>query len=72
VTDMDGGRISFGRATGRHFAAILSGAILGIGYLMIIWTDRKQALHDIIASTLVLRVRPDDLAPAVPPAMLRG
>ena len=72
VTDMDGGRISFGRATGRHFAAILSGAILGIGYLMIIWTDRKQALHDIIASTLVLRVRPDHGAPAVPPAMLRG
>lgn len=57
VTDVEGRRISFGRASGRHFAAILSGAILGIGYLMIIWTERKQALHDIIAGTLVLRGR---------------
>jgi uncharacterized RDD family membrane protein YckC len=61
VTDLEGGRISFGRATGRHFTSILSGAILGIGYLMIIWTERKQALHDIIAGTLVLRGPPDNV-----------
>jgi uncharacterized RDD family membrane protein YckC len=55
VTDLDGNRISFARASGREFASILSGLIFGIGYLMIIWTERKQALHDMLASTLVVR-----------------
>lgn len=54
VTDLNGQRISFGRATGRHFAKWITGCTLGIGYLMIIWTERKQALHDKIAGTLVL------------------
>jgi uncharacterized RDD family membrane protein YckC len=54
VTDIDGNRISFLRATGRYFAKILSGLILGIGYIMAAFTARKQALHDMIASTLVL------------------
>ena len=53
VTDMSGNRISFGRATGRYFAKIISGLILFIGYLMIAFTDKKQGLHDIIADTLV-------------------
>jgi uncharacterized RDD family membrane protein YckC len=55
VTDLNGGRISFARATGRFFAKILSGMILNIGYIMAGFTDRKQALHDMLASTLVLR-----------------
>ncbi|QQR68457.1 MAG: RDD family protein [Alphaproteobacteria bacterium] len=55
VTDENGHRISFGRATGRHFAKILSGIILCIGYLMVFWTQRRQGLHDMLASTLVLR-----------------
>lgn len=55
VIDMAGARISFGRATGRHFAKIISGIILGIGYLMIFWTEKKQGLHDRIAKTLVVR-----------------
>lgn len=54
VTDLDGNRISFLRATGRYFAKILSGLILGIGYIMAAFTARKQALHDMLASTLVL------------------
>lgn len=54
VTDTEGRRISFLRATGRHFAKILSGLILLIGYIMAAFTARKQALHDMIASTLVL------------------
>lgn len=53
VTDMSGNRVSFGRATGRHFAKIVSGIILGIGFLMIAFTERKQGLHDIMADTLV-------------------
>ena len=55
VTDCDGGRLTFGRATGRHFAKILSGIIFGIGFIMAGFTERKQALHDMIAGTLVER-----------------
>ena len=55
VTDLDGNRISFGRATGRFFAKIISSIILGIGYLMAGFTEKKQALHDILAGTLVIR-----------------
>jgi uncharacterized RDD family membrane protein YckC len=56
VTDTDDRRISFPRATGRFFAKIISGLIpLGIGYIMAGFTEKKQALHDMIASTLVLR-----------------
>jgi len=55
VTDLEGRRISFGRASGRHFAKIISGAILNIGYLMAGFTEKKQALHDMIAGCLVIR-----------------
>lgn len=55
VTDLNGNRISFERATGRHFAKWLSGMILGIGYIMVGFTERKQGLHDLLAGTLVLR-----------------
>ncbi len=55
VTDLDGGRIGFGRATGRYFAKILSALILGIGFIMVAFTQRKQGLHDLIASTLVYK-----------------
>jgi uncharacterized RDD family membrane protein YckC len=55
VTDLDGNRISFGRATGRFFAKIISTIILFIGYIMAGFTEKKQALHDILAGTLVIR-----------------
>ncbi|MCB9045666.1 MAG: RDD family protein [Chitinophagales bacterium] len=54
VTDMDGGRISFGRATGRYFGKIISAIILMIGFIMAAFDDRKQALHDKMAGTLVV------------------
>lgn len=54
VTDVDGNQISFLRATGRYFAKFLSAIILLIGFIMAAFTARKQALHDMIASTLVL------------------
>ena len=57
VTDLEGRRISFARATGRHFAKILSGMILCIGFFMIGFTERKQGLHDMIAGTLVVRTQ---------------
>jgi uncharacterized RDD family membrane protein YckC len=56
VTDLQGRRITFGHATGRFFAKIITGLIpLGIGYMMAGFTEKKQALHDMIAATLVLR-----------------
>lgn len=55
VTDEAGRRISFGKATGRHFGKLISSLILFIGYLMVAWTTRKQALHDQMAGTLVLK-----------------
>jgi uncharacterized RDD family membrane protein YckC len=56
VTDSQGRPISFGHATGRYFAKIITGLIpLGIGYAMAGFTEKKQALHDMIAGCLVLR-----------------
>ncbi|MCX6133697.1 MAG: RDD family protein [Ignavibacteriales bacterium] len=54
VTDLSGNRISFGRATGRYFGKIVSSMILSIGYIMAAFTEKKQALHDIMASCLVV------------------
>jgi uncharacterized RDD family membrane protein YckC len=53
VTDLQGNRISFGRATGRFFGKILSHMACHIGYIMVAFTERKQGLHDMIAGTLV-------------------
>jgi uncharacterized RDD family membrane protein YckC len=55
VTDLNGGRISFARATGRYFATILSGCMLLIGYIMVAFTAKKQAFHDMLADTLVVK-----------------
>lgn len=54
VTDANGQRISFARATGRHFGKILSFFTILIGYMMAGWTERKQALHDMLAGCLVV------------------
>ena len=55
VTDLQGNRISFARATARHFCKYISAMIMFIGYIMAGFTERKQALHDMIAGTLVQR-----------------
>ena len=55
VTNLDGRSISFGQATGRYLAKFISTLILLIGYVMAAFTKKKQALHDIIASTLVVK-----------------
>jgi uncharacterized RDD family membrane protein YckC len=54
VVTPEGGRISYARATGRHFAKLLSGIILYIGYLMAFWDDEKRALHDRMCGTRVI------------------
>lgn len=54
VTDLEGKRLTFGRATGRHFAKIISGITLGVGYILAGTTEKKQGLHDSISGCLVL------------------
>ena len=60
VTDLGGRRISFARASGRFFGRVLSNLTLGIGYLIQVFTQRRQALHDLLAGTLVVRRSPDE------------
>jgi len=54
VTDEQGKPISFLRANARYWSKILSALCFGVGYFMAAFTARKQALHDLIASTLVV------------------
>jgi|SoimicmetaTmtLPB_FD_contig_71_205899_length_1272_multi_2_in_0_out_0_2 uncharacterized RDD family membrane protein YckC len=55
VTDLDGNPILFWQALGRSLAKIISAITLFIGYIMAAFTKRKQALHDKIAKTLVVK-----------------
>lgn len=55
VADLQGRRISHGRAFGRYVAKILSGCSCGIGFLMPLFTERKQTLHDLISGCLALK-----------------
>jgi uncharacterized RDD family membrane protein YckC len=55
VGDSQGNRISFGNAIGRYFGKILSSLLLLIGYLMVLWDGKRQALHDKLADTYVYR-----------------
>jgi len=57
IVRADGAQLSFGRATARHFLKYMITPLvpLAIGYLMAAFTDRKRALHDVLAETLVIR-----------------
>ncbi|MDR0228892.1 MAG: RDD family protein [Flavobacteriaceae bacterium] len=55
LLDCNAEKITFGQATGRYFAGILSGMTLLIGYFMFFWTDKKQTLHDNLAQTIVVK-----------------
>lgn len=58
VGDGHGDPISFTRASVRYWLKTLSSWSLGIGYVIAAFTPRKQALHDLLAGTLVLRAIP--------------
>lgn len=60
VTDLNGQRISFLRSVGRNLSMAVSAFILCIGFLMCIWTDKKQCLHDKMANCLVLDSIPNE------------
>lgn len=55
VVMADGGPLTYGRATGRYFAQMLSGMTLGIGYIIAAFDDEKRSLHDHICGTRVVR-----------------
>ena len=54
VTDAAGRRLSFGKASGRYFAKLISAAVCYLGFLYPLIDQKKRALHDLIAGTLVL------------------
>lgn len=54
----DGGKVTYLRALGRHFAEILSQIIIYIGYLMVLWdVPERRTLHDRICDTRVVHRR---------------
>lgn len=55
MRDRDDPTISFSTATGRLLAMAVSSLTLGIGYIMAAFTDRKRALHDMLAGTVVVK-----------------
>jgi len=55
VTDINGEKISFKKASARYLLKFLSASILFIGFIIAAFTSKKQALHDIIAETLVIK-----------------
>tara|TARA_Y100001970_G_C14197205_1_gene838815 strand:- start:865 stop:1296 length:432 start_codon:yes stop_codon:yes gene_type:complete len=54
VTDLNGNRVSFAKASGRYFGKIISLCICYIGILMAAFTEKKQGLHDMMAGCLVI------------------
>lgn len=54
VVGLNGSRISFKTALIRNLAKIFSGALVGVGYLMALFSSRRQSLHDLVADTLVV------------------
>jgi len=55
VTDLNGGKLDFSKALVRNLCKIISNFTLLIGYIMAGFTEKGQALHDMIASTLVVK-----------------
>ncbi|HEY5824758.1 MAG TPA: RDD family protein [Cyclobacteriaceae bacterium] len=58
VTDMNGAKLDFGKAFIRNLCRIISNMTLFIGYIIAGFTEKRQALHDIIAGTLVIKKNP--------------
>ena len=55
VVRSDGEPLTYWRGLGRYFAEMISGMILGIGYIMAAFDDEKRTLHDRICDTRVVR-----------------
>ena len=55
VTDIDGDRLAFSRATIRYWMKYVSLVIFFLGFVIAAFTRQKQALHDKVANSLVLK-----------------
>lgn len=56
VVDADTGQpIGTGRAVGRYFGRLISGAICYLGFLWMLWDSRKQTWHDKMVNSIVVR-----------------
>lgn len=64
VRDLQLRRISFVRATARHFGQWLSLFTCCVGYLLNLWTGKRQTLHDLVAGCVI--ARSDSLPDASP------
>ncbi len=72
VADAEGKRISTGRAMGRWFGHWITNCTLYIGYLIQPFTEKKQALHDIISSTVVIETDSKNRGAGVAVAIVLG
>lgn len=61
VVSETGERLTLKQAYIRYFCSILSGLVLCIGYLMNLFTAKRQTLHDMIAECVVINQEPPDL-----------
>ena len=59
VATSKGGKMNFGQATGRYFGKWLSTLMMMFGFVMAFFTDKRQALHDYMADTVVLEDEDD-------------
>ena len=55
VVDDDGMGITFLNAVARSLCKVISLSFWGIGFLSIFWTEHRQALHDYLAKTYVIK-----------------
>lgn len=55
VQSVDGRQLNFGRASIRWAARWLSGLFLGLGYVLALFNERRQTLHDLLAGTVVVQ-----------------
>jgi uncharacterized RDD family membrane protein YckC len=55
IVDKDGGgSIGYGRAFVRWLVSIISGAVILLGYLWMLWDSEKQTWHDKAANAVVV------------------
>jgi uncharacterized RDD family membrane protein YckC len=56
IYDQNGGPISVGQSIGRILSMVfLSSLFLGLGYFLALFTEKRQALHDLVAGTVVIK-----------------
>ena len=74
LTNLAGERIGFGRASARYFASWITSVTFLIGYLTVAFTGKRQALHDMIARTVVVgaKAEPAQVASAAPAQQMSG